>query len=234
MRNDPNQQSLNPCKRWFQWSGDKGKLRYFDKEEETNIFVDLPFEFILLDRMATIRGWHDASGGGIYSNEIRSTINEELTVRSFELKEALARGFYADIKEKVKAAGGKFNTNLYIAFEQEPHSGQLEIGSLMLHGASLTPWFNFEKQSGRDLYKSAIRIPKFEEGSKGAVKFKTPVFELTALVPEMDELAGELQKTMKDYLEKYLARGHQFSDPKLVELQEAKKADAAEDDSIPF
>jgi hypothetical protein len=231
-RQNPNDSSPNPCKRWFKWSGDKGKLKYYDKELGEDVFVDLPFEFILLDRMATIKGWNDASGGGIYSNEIRSTVNEEFTVRGFEIKEPLARGFYADIKDKVKAAGGRFNTNLYIAFEIEQGKGQLEIGSLMLHGASLTPWFEFEKSSGKDLYKSAIRIPKAEDGKKGSIKFKTPVFELTSLVPEMDELAGQLQGKMKEYLGKYLARGHH--DPTLAKLEQAKAKDVEEDDIPPF
>lgn len=224
----------NPCKRWFSWSGDKGKLKFYDKELEEDVFVDLPFEFILLDRLATIKGWHDASQGGIYANEVRSTVNEPFTVRGFEIKEPIARGFYADIKDKVKAAGGKFNTNLYIAFEIEPGTGQLEIGSLMLHGAALSPWFEFEKANSKELGKSAISILKFEEGVKGAVKFKTPVFTLTSLIPEMDDLAGQKQAEVKAYLEKYLARAPQeTTDTTLKKAIEEKMAVQAIEDEIP-
>lgn len=232
-RSDPNQKSANPAKMWFSWDGAKGNLKYYDKETEKDVHLELPFWFILLDRLATVRGWHDPSESGIYSNEVRRTTDEPFTVRAFKMKEPIARGFYADIKDKVKASGGKFNTNLYIAFIGP--MDQLEIGSLMLRGAALQPWFDFEKANRKEVFQNAIKITKFEEGKKGSVTFRKPVFELTDLEPDMEEKAGELQKHLDVYLTRYLSKADnsETTDDKLNALVEEKAKDE-EEDEIPF
>lgn len=204
MRTNPNLQSPNPATRWFQWDGQEGHLKYYDKESETTIPVELPFEFILLDRLAVVKGWHDASESGITSNEVRRINDEPLTVRAFKMKEPIAAGLYSDIKDRVKAAGGKFNTNLYIAFTGE--LGELEIGSLMLHGSAMSAWFNFENEKGnkKDLYTLGIKIGAFTEGKKGSIKFRVPIFEFVTIPPEAEQKAEELQKEITAYLSRYL------------------------------
>jgi hypothetical protein len=227
-RNNPNEGSPNPAKRWFTWAGDKGNLKYYDKETQTEIEVDLPFEFILLDRLAVVRGWHDASESGITSNEVRRIQDEPFTVRAFKMKEPIASGFYSDIKDRVKSAGGKFNTNLYIAFTDD--GGELEIGSLMLHGAAMSAWFDLEngKETRPLLYKRGIVIPDYKEGKKGSIKFRVPNFTLVQLPEDLDDKAGALQVELKSYLSKYLGARK----PK-DELDQRTATDEASEDQRP-
>lgn len=236
-RSNPNEGSPNPAKRWFNWQGSDGNLSYYDKEEQKNIEVALPFEFILLDRLAVVKGWHDASESGITSNEVRRIQDEPFTVRAFKMKEVIARGLYSDIKDKVKSQGGKFNTNLYIAFTDD--SGSLAIGSLMLHGAAMSAWFEFEnnKENKPLLYAKGITIGEYKEGKKGGIKFRVPVFEFVDLPEEMDDQAGELQKELKVYLSKYLSRNAttESDDDTTVDTSAEYNQDRTDDeDSIPF
>lgn len=233
MRTNPNDQSPNPCKRWFAWDGSKGNLKYYDKETEQNIVVSLPFQFVLLDRLAVVRGWNDASESGIYSNEVRRTTDEPFTVRAFKLKEIVAHGFYAEIKDKIKAAGGKFNINLYIAFMDE--SDTFTIGSLMLHGAPMSAWIEFEKAHKSDLFKGGVKIGSYEEGKKGGVTFRKPVLELVEIPPETDEQAAMLQGELQAYLKKYLSRTRPEAAEEAKPSPEAQRAAEEDDsDSIPF
>lgn len=203
-RNNPNDQSPNPSKRWFSWDGSKGNLKYYDKEQEKEIRVDLPFGFILLDRLATIKGWHDPSESQIYSNEVRRTTDEPFTVRAFKMKEIVAQGFYGDIKDRIKASGGRFNINLYIAFRDE--SKELAIGSLSLHGAPMSAWIEFEKSNKSEIFKKAVEITGYDEGKKGGITFRKPTLELVEIPEDADDQAGELQKELQKYLVKYLSR----------------------------
>ena len=64
----------NPASIFLEWSGSDGSLSYFDKslgEKGTKVNMPLPFTFIPLDMLATISGFNDASGSGIWCNEIK-------------------------------------------------------------------------------------------------------------------------------------------------------------------
>lgn len=232
MRQNPNDQSPNPCQRWFEWNGSKGNLRYYDKEVEQRVDVALPFQFVLLDRLAVIRGWNDSSESGIYSNEVRRTTDDPFTVRAFKMKEIIAHGFYAEIKDKIKAAGGKFNMNLYIAFMDE--GDQFTIGSLMLHGAPMSAWIEFEKKAKKEVYAKGIKISSFEEGKKGGVTFRKPVLELVEISDDVDEHASELQKELQSYLKKYLSR----TQPEVAEQSKPEESlvtqEDKDDEECPF
>lgn len=197
----------NPATRWFEWQGSNGNLRYYDKEKKENIEVEIPFDFILLDRLSTIKGWHDASESGIYSNEVRDTRSETMLVKAFKMKEPIAEGFYSDIKDRVKAEGGRFVLNCYIAYTDD--SGELALASLRLHGAALSAWMDFENDKANRplIYKKGIRIASVKAGKKGAIKFQTPVFELIDLPDEVNDQAATIDRDiLQPYLISYLKR----------------------------
>jgi len=235
-RRNPNQGSPHPAKRWFEWNGEVGNLRYYDKELEKNVDVEIPFQFILLDRLAVVKGWHDPSQSGITSNEVRRIMDEPMTVRAFKMKDPIARGFYSDIKDRVKAAGGRFNTNLYIAFNDE--DGELQLGSLMLHGSAMSAWFEFEnnKEIKPYLYQRGISIESYVEGKKGKIVFRVPQFMLVTLPAEVDQKAEELQKVIDAHLEKYFAYSDREDEPPPPKsaFQKAKAEMEDEEDEIPF
>lgn len=228
-RTNPNEISANPAKRWFLWDGSKGQIKYYDKESESEIRIELPFEFVLLDRLSVVRGWHDASESGIYSNEVRRTMDEPFTVRAFKMKEIIAQGFYSEIKDKIKAAGGKYNASLYIGFTGD--TGELEIGNLMLHGAPMSAWLNFEKANKSEIYKKGIKIGSFKEGKKGGITFRVPVLEIVEMDYRIDEKAEELQKELQKHLVRYLSRKPEKTNGDEPDTSGDTNPD---DDEIPF
>lgn len=250
-RSNPTNDTPNPSTRWFEWAGGQndGFVRYYDKEEKKNVKVDLPFQFILLDELAAVRGWHDNSESGIYSNEVRDTRQDVMVVKAFKGGE-LAVGRYASIRDRVKAVGGHFQTSIYIAYKK---GGELRIGNLSLKGSALSSWMDFKKANRSEVFKQAIAIVDFRDGRKGGTSFRCPVFELRSLSEESNAAALELDKELQEYLKSYLSRTRDEQvqeapavDPydvltrpsrEAVEEEMASQAAASDDfdtDSIPF
>lgn len=201
-RSNPNQNNPNPAVKFFEWNGENGVVRYYDKEKKSNVDMPLPFGFLLLDELASVRGWHDASNSGIYSNEVRDTRTDLMVVKAFK-GGTLAEGLYRDIKDRVNAVGGQFNANCYIAFKQH---GELAIGSIKFKGAALGAWMEFRKDHRSDLYQKAISVTSFTEGKKGRIVFRTPTFKLTETSAETDAAAVKLDKALQAWLDGYLSR----------------------------
>jgi len=196
----------NPSTRWLEWNGEHGTISYYDKDAKQNIPVQLPFTFILLDELGSVRGWHDASQSGIYSNEVKDTRQDALIVKAFK-GGTLAEGVYRDIKDRVNSLGGSFNTNCYIAFKNE--NGDLHIGAIRFKGAALAGWMEFRKQHRSDFYSKAIKIDGFLEGKKGKVVYRIPQFAMTQISPQTIEAAVGLDKTLQEFLKGYLSRNKQ-------------------------
>lgn len=203
-RSNPNVNSPNPSTRWFEWDGSKGGVRYYDKDAEKNIELALPFVFLVLDETSTIKGWHDPSDSGIYSNEVRDLGTQPLTVKSFK-GGVLANGLYKDIKDKAKAKGGMYVSNIYLGFKE---AGNLQIGCLQLKGASVHRWMEFRKKAGKELLSSAVSIYSTEKGKKGKIEFVTPVFKLVTVSPETNEAAIALDKELQEFFKDYFARSN--------------------------
>lgn len=238
-RSNPHENSApNPAVRWFEWNGEHGNIRYYDKEAKKNVDVPLPFAFLLLDQLGSVRGWHDPSESGIYSNEVKDTRSDVLLVKSFK-GGTLAEGIYKDIKDRVNAVGGQFVANCYIAFK---NGGELAIGSLRFKGAALGAWMEFTKQHRADLYKKAITIHAYTEGKKGRITFRMPELKVTDTSPETDKRAVELDKAFQEWLAGYLKRNTRDQVPHEDDTDtedespayEADYAPPITDDDIPF
>lgn len=206
-RSNPNQDGTpNPSTRWFEWDGAAGGVRYYNKEKKENVAVPLPFKFLAIDRMATIKGWHDPSESGIVSNEIRDTTRESFLVRSFKGGK-LAEGFYRDIKDTIVAVGGHYTAVIYLVYRIDDEEGtQYRIGALQLKGAGLGGWMDFEKENKSEIYTKAISLVGAEAGTKGKVKFQIPKFALVEASAEANEAAIELDKKLQVYLKEYLSK----------------------------
>jgi hypothetical protein len=203
-RSNPNENSTpNPAARWFEWNGELGIVRYYDKIAKKNVDVGDDFTFILLDQLGSVRGWHDASDSGIYSNEVKDTRQEAMVVKSFK-GGTLVEGIYKDIKDRVNAVGGQFVANCYIACKNGGNT--LEIASLRFKGAALGAWMEFGKNHRADLYKKAVRIKGYTEGKKGRITFRMPVLSLVDLSPETDKQAIALDATLQEFLKSYFKR----------------------------
>ena len=97
----------NPSTKILDWKSNDKQFSFYDREKEANVLVPLPFKFVVLDELHTVKGWDDASQSAIYSNEVKYISKQEMTVKPFKGNE-IAKGLYSLIKEKVRAAGGHY------------------------------------------------------------------------------------------------------------------------------
>jgi hypothetical protein len=201
-RSNPTDNAPHPCARWIEWDGSNGEFRYYDKDQKANVGMGDALTFILLDQLATIKGWHDASDSSIFSNEIRDINQDVLVVKSFK-GGTLAEGAYKQIRDRIIAHGGHFTSNLYAAIKIGEGLG---IVSIQFKGAALSSWMEFSKKNRADLYKKAIRCKGFDEGKKGKIIFRTPIFGLADVSPETDAKAIECDKELQEFLKNYFAR----------------------------
>jgi hypothetical protein len=189
----------NPASRFFEWSGSKGTISYYDKEKKESINVPLPFEFIVLDKdLATIVGYSDADESSFWSNEIRG-MRDEFTVRT--KKGVRYIGTYKNDQGIVQTPqGARYARSVYIAFED---GGELVIGNFKFVGASLNAWIDFCKTTVVENGK--VRIDGSTEGKKGTTVYKIPTFVYDHLDDVEYDAAVTLDKALQIYLGKYFA-----------------------------
>lgn len=238
-RSNPNDNGApNPAVRWFEWNGETGSVRYYDKDAKQNVDVGSDFRFMLLDQLGSVRGWHEASESGIYSNEVKDTRKDVLVVKAFKAG-TLAEGLYKDIKDRVTTVGGQFVANCYVAFK---HDGDdLAIGSLRFKGAALGAWMEFCKVNRSALYKKAVAISGFTEGKKGRVIFRVPVLKAVDVSAESNDQAVALDAELQEWLTGYLTRNTREQverppqhEPEPQQAPEYSPVAELTDDDIPF
>ena len=194
------QPTTNPATKFFEWKSNEKTFVYFDKETKTNVSIELPFKFLVLDELHTIKGWNDATESGIYSNEVKFISRDEMIVKPFKGNE-IARGLYKDIKEKAKAAGGHYVKSIYIMLEDGT------IANLQLKGAACQAWGDFTAKSKSRLVDEWVSVVGFDEAKKGSVKYTTPIFGyLCSLDGAEADLADEAFNILEAYLKTYLAK----------------------------
>jgi len=182
----------SPVKKYLSWSSNEKCFTYWDKEAKENKKLPIPIKFIHYDEMATIKGWHDASGSGIYSNEVKSTKNEPLSVRAFKGGE-IANGLYQDIKSKVNSAGGDYHVSLYAELNGE-------IVNFSFKGAALMTWSDFAKENRKSFLGNYVNVVGALDAKKGSVKYSTPVFQIGASIEaSASDLADKNYDGLKDY-----------------------------------
>lgn len=222
-RSNPTDQSSHPCSRWYEWSGEAGGIRYYDKATKKNIEVSGDFTFIVLDQLAVVKGWHDASDSGITSNEVRDTTTDIMVVKAFK-GGILCSGIYQSIKDRVNAVGGHYTANIYIAYRD---GAILKIGSLQLKGAALNSWVEFKNANRAELFSKAVRIGGYNEGKKGNIVFRTPKFFLVDVTKDTNEKALALDVELQKYLDRYLSKPKQEQ----AETNAATVPDPSENDA---
>jgi hypothetical protein len=192
------QPQSNPATKFLDWkSNDKG-FEYYDKEAQKKVQVPLPFKFLVLDELHTIKGWNDATESGIFSNEVKYISKESMTVKPFKGNQ-IAQGLYKDIKERVQSAGGHYVKSIYIMLEDGT------LANLQLKGSAVQKWGEFTQKVRNRLADEWVIVSKAIEGKKGAVKFFTPDFGFEkSLTSEESILADNCFDTLEGYLKSYL------------------------------
>jgi len=173
-RSQPTGGSKNPAKKFIEFK--KGKFVYYDKAQEKNIGLKYPVEFVVLDELTTIKGWHGTDECGITSNEVHNTTKEELSVRTYQGRD-IAKGLYANIKDTIKAAGGKYTRSLYAMMEGE-------LVNFQLKGLAFSQWITATKEnpSMQDEGDCKVLVSKTTEVEVAGNKHKAPVFTATTML----------------------------------------------------
>lgn len=182
-----------------------GSVNYFDKglgEKGENVDVPLPLSFVVLDQLGTVKGWSDSDQSGYWSNEVKSSGSDALTVRTS--KGEKITGIWKDIKTSPFIAGAKFNASVYIA---TPGRNGLEIQNIAFSGASLNAWIEFANanKSVVNSGKGKVVITGFSNEKKGAVKYQVPVFAVEEISKEELEQATALDAELQSYFEGYFS-----------------------------
>lgn len=229
----------NPASRFHEWQGEHGVLRYWDRDAKITRDVGLPFTCLLLDQLATIKGWHEGTQSGIYANEVKDTRQSAFVVKAFK-GGVLAEGFYRDIKDRIGNLGGHYVANLYVAFRPE-HDADLAIGAVQFKGAALRAWMEFTAAHRGRLYTDAIQIAGYTEGKKGRIVYRMPSFRLLPASEETQKQALGLDAVLQTYLNGYLKRptteqataAHDTDDDP-PPPSDADAPVSIDDDSVPF
>jgi len=202
----------NPCTKFIDFKSDKGRFFYYDKVKEEQIDVPLPIYFTVLDELSTISGYNKKNDCGIYSNEIHSTGTEVLRVKTFKGGESVI-GLYKDIKDSIKAMGGKYTKSVYTLLIHPDKT--TELVNFKFKGASFSAWL--EKKI--DGLNSIIGIVDLIEETNGATTYQVPVFQAFKLSPELNQRAIHADEILQDYLKEYKA---------MIPEKEVAKAEIAE------
>lgn len=203
----------NPCTKFIDFKSDKGRFFFYDKEKEKQIDIPLPIYFTVLDELATISGYNKKNDCGIYSNEVHRTTDELMRVKTFKGGESVI-GLYKDIKDSIKAMGGKYTKSVYALLIHEDKT--TELVNFKFKGAAFSAWL--EKKINP--LTTVIGIINLIEETNGNTIYLVPVFQAFKLSPELDERAIKADEILQDYLKEYKA---------LQPEKEIAKADAIEE-----
>ncbi len=204
-RSIPDNRAVNPAKRWFQWDSESKSFKFYDKEalhptdstkKGANIFMPMPFKFLVLDTLHTIGGFSDADKSGVYSNEIRDIKKEVLNVRI--KKDIIASGLYETVKGKI--SGGRYAQSVYIGYFDE--NKKLQLGNIKIEGASLGAWIEYCKKHKPTEGGIGVKDFLYVEKNK-KVNWNQPVFEPIKVTPETDAAAMALDAELQEYLKAY-------------------------------
>lgn len=218
------QPQTNPATKFIEWKSNDKCFNYYDKEAQKNVEIPLPFKFLVLDELHTIKGWNDASSSNIYSNEVKFISKEVMTVKPFKGNE-IAKGYYKDIKDKVVAAGGHYTKSIYVMLEDG------SLANISLKGSGVQKWGDFTQKTRNRLADEWVTVTKADDGKKGAVKFSTPSFSFAnSISDEEANMADEAFNILESYLKTYLAK----AEPAIVEEDESDDWEPTIDDGLDF
>lgn len=216
----------NPCKKFIEFKGDKGIFQYWSKDKKENIVVKYPFHFIVLDELSTIGGFSDSTQSGIYSNEVHSLANQTLNVRTFKGNFGIV-GKYADIKDRISKMGGKFVKSVYAGMI---FGDKLELVNFRLSGISFSSWMDKKV----DVRSQAVLIQKCDDGKKGKVEYKIPIYEVGEVTKELMDQAVEMDKQLQAFLKSYKKQNESPEPEEKEELEEGTVSNPEDKDEIVF
>lgn len=220
----------NPSEKFLTWKSQKQCFEYYDKDTQQNVDVPLPLRFVTLKQLQSVKGWNEALGGSIISNEVEYLSKQEINavcyhknVKGEKTKTTIAKGFYKDIKDAVTSAGARYHKSIYVMLDDNT------LANLQLKGASVKQWGDFFNKSRARLADEWVTITDTIKGKKGAVTYFTPDFKLERSLSDSEaEAADDLYNDLDAYLSQYLANSIEVVDEEVI------VEDSEENDDLDF
>ena len=189
----------NPATKFLSWKSEHQKFSYYDKTTGQNVFLEMPVKFLALARFKTVKGWNQKREGAIIANEVKS-LKDEFVVNFYKKgdRQEIARGPWSDIKETVEMWNGRYTESVYAMLPDG------ELVNLQLQGASLSTWFEFQKNQTHRFFNEFVHVEGYKEGKTGAVTFTYPVFGFGGkLKSEQEKLAEAADELLSRYEASY-------------------------------
>lgn len=210
----------NPAEFFVQFNAKTGQFSYWDKEAKDGdgdrIVIPLPIKFIVLDELTTITGYNQPRKMGIYSNEINNFNKQKLNVRFFK-GDTIAKGYYDEIKDKVRGEKGSYTKSIYVLLIGDKRK---VMANFQLSGAALGGWI--EKKFDVEMF--GVICEKIEEKTEGAIEFMVPVFEKRRISDEDRKLAIKMDTILQEYLKEYLKESQTNIEEEDIPQGEKEKA----------
>ena len=201
-----------PATMYLEWSSEEKTFKYYNKATKENELLHLPLTFLVLKEMHTVKGWHDKSQSGIYSNEVKNIGSDEIEVKSFK-GGTLCRGIYKEIKDIITNCGGRYVKSVYAMTKEG------EVINLQLKGAAVQEWGEVFNKAKSRLADEWVTVAGADDRKKGRVNYSVPIFKFDHSLSEID---GKLADEVYDRLEKALSKE---STPSRVEDVESDDED---------
>jgi hypothetical protein len=204
----PQGKNTNPATKFLEWKSDEKCFSFYDKETKQNVLVDLPLKVAFIEHYHTVKGWHDATQSGIYSNEVYGIGYEHLTVKTFKGLE-ISKGLYKENKDKINNAGGNYYRSIYCSLDDG------SIINIALKGACIggikkekavdskehPGYSEFSNNNSNALEYQWLEINSFAEAKSGKINYSIPVFSLgEKITAKEDSLINQAAKNLQEFV----------------------------------
>jgi len=182
----------NPSQFFLEWNNEKQSFCYYSKDTEERIAFPLPFKFVALKFASTITGYDEVQKKGIYANEVIDTRYEHFRV-AYRDGGIIGSGLYADIKDELKSAGGRFTKSIYAMTPKGV------VVNIRIKGSAMISFGAIEKFGGRwkDEY---IQVSQFETREHEGEPYTVPIFTFAGTLSPADaKKADDAYKLVKEY-----------------------------------
>jgi len=210
----------NPSTKFLHWKSNDQNFEWYNKETKEKIKVKLPLKVLFLEHYHTVKGWSDSSNSGIWSNEVFSSMNEEMEVKNSN--GVIVKGIYSEHKVLINNAGGSYHRSIYCMTEQG------EIINLQLKGSAVGGINADKSEDGKDvlgwntfyggskkknikgvshlLDNQWIEINLAKKGKSGSVTYSIPFFEVGAILTKKEnDLANKSASILQEYMNEYFS-----------------------------
>lgn len=204
----PQGKNTNPATKFLEWKSDEKCFSFYDKEAKQNVLVDLPLKVAFIEHYHTVKGWHDATQSGIYSNEVYGIGYEHLTVKTFKGLE-ISKGLYKENKDKINNAGGNYYRCIYCSLDDG------SIINIALKGACIggikkekavdskehPGYSEFSNNNSNALEYQWLEINSFAEAKSGKINYSIPIFSLgEKITAKEDSLINQAAKNLQEFV----------------------------------